>query len=123
MFELKVISKFAAAHQLRMVTEKCENLHGHNWKVEAFVTGAKLNDAGVLMDFGIIKKRLAEIMDLLDHKFLNEIEPFNTCNPSSEMISRYIAEELQARINDPSVAVSRICVWESDDACATYIAG
>ena len=121
MFELKVISKFAAAHQLRMVTEKCENLHGHNWKVEAIVSGAKLNDAGVLMDFGIIKKRLAEIMDLLDHKFLNEIAPFNICNPSSEVIARYIAEELQTRINDPSVAVSRVRVWESDDACATYI--
>jgi 6-pyruvoyltetrahydropterin/6-carboxytetrahydropterin synthase len=121
MFELKVISKFAAAHQLKMVTQKCENLHGHNWKVEAFVSGNKLNDAGVLIDFGEIKKRLSEIMDVLDHKFLNEIEPFNTCNPSSEMIARYIAEELQSKIGDSSVAVSKVRVWESDDACATYI--
>ncbi|MBS3759084.1 MAG: 6-carboxytetrahydropterin synthase QueD [Desulfobacterales bacterium] len=120
MYELKVVSRFAAAHQLKMVTEKCENLHGHNWRVEAFVTGPKLNDAGVLMDFGEVKKCLAGIIDSLDHKFLNELDFFGDANPSSENIARFIASKLQSGLTDPSVNVSRVSVWESDDACATY---
>ena len=76
MYELKIVTHFAAAHQLTMVGEKCENMHGHNWKVEVFVTGEKLDEAGVLMDFGIIKKHVAEVMSLLDHKYLNELEFF-----------------------------------------------
>jgi len=123
MYELKVISKFAAAHQLKMVTQKCENLHGHNWKVEVFVSGKELNNSGVLMDFGEIKKHLAVIMETLDHKFLNDIDFFKNCNPSSEVIAKHIANELQVMISDPLVSISRVSVWESDDACATYIVG
>jgi len=121
MFELNVINHFAAAHKLRMVAKKCENLHGHNWKVEARVIGAKLNDAGVLIDFGKIKHHLSEIMERLDHKYLNELECFREDNSSSENIAVYIAGELQALIGDDAVKVSRITVWESEDACATYI--
>jgi 6-pyruvoyltetrahydropterin/6-carboxytetrahydropterin synthase len=121
MYELKVISKFAAAHQLKMVTQKCENLHGHNWKIEVFVSGKELNNSGVLMDFGEIKKHLSVIMETLDHKFLNEIDYFKSCNPSSEVIAKYIADELQSKIPGPLLSVSRVSVWESDDACATYI--
>ncbi|MDQ1331170.1 MAG: 6-pyruvoyltetrahydropterin/6-carboxytetrahydropterin synthase, partial [Thermodesulfobacteriota bacterium] len=110
-----------AAHQLKLVAAKCENLHGHNWKIEACVTGEKLNDAGVIMDFGIIKKHVSEIMAALDHKFLNELDWFKDLNPSSEVIAMRIAKELQARIEDPSIRVSGITVWESDDACAKYI--
>jgi 6-pyruvoyltetrahydropterin/6-carboxytetrahydropterin synthase len=78
MFELKVVSHFAAAHQLQMVAKKCENLHGHNWKVEVCVGGERLNAAGVLVDFGEIKTLVREIMKRLDHKFLNELECFDT---------------------------------------------
>jgi 6-pyruvoyltetrahydropterin/6-carboxytetrahydropterin synthase len=123
MYELKVISKFAAAHQLKMVTRKCENLHGHNWKVEVFVSGKELNNSGVLMDFGEIKKHLGVIMETLDHQFLNEIDFFKDSNPSSEVIAKYIADGLQSRISSSIVKVSRVSVWESDDACATYYAG
>ncbi len=121
MFELKVMNKFAAAHQLTMVGEKCENLHGHNFKVEAFVVGEKLNNAGVLLDFGIVKKALKEIMERLDHKFLNEVAPFSESSASSENIAVYVATELQKAVDDDSVRVSRVRVWESDNACATYI--
>jgi 6-pyruvoyltetrahydropterin/6-carboxytetrahydropterin synthase len=121
MFELKVVTHFAAAHQLTMVAKKCENLHGHNWKVEVCVAGDKLNDAGVLMDFGEIKKHVSEIMNRLDHKFLNELNLFDDGNPSSENIARYIANELQATINGSGVRVTRVTTWESEDACATYI--
>ncbi len=122
MFELKIVTHFAAAHQLKMVGEKCENLHGHNWKVEVYVTGENLNDAGVLMDFGEIKKSMAEIMTQLDHKFLNEVEPFHDgYPPSSENIAYHIAKELQKSIKDPAITVSRVTAWESENAGATYI--
>jgi 6-pyruvoyltetrahydropterin/6-carboxytetrahydropterin synthase len=124
MFELKVVTHFAAAHQLKMVAEKCESLHGHNWKVEVFLTGEKLNQAGVLMDFGDIKKEVTTIMKNLDHKFLNETEAFHDDHPpSSENIARFIARELQAAIKDPDVKVSRVNAWESENACAAYIIG
>jgi len=120
MFELKVLNHFSAAHQLKLVAAKCENLHGHNWKIEVCVKGEKLNPAGVIMDFGQIKKYVSEIMTDLDHKFLNELEWFKGANPSSEIIAMKIAKELQGKIDDPSVKVSSVTAWESDDACATY---
>ena len=121
MFELKVVTNFAAAHQLKMVAKKCENLHGHNWKVEVCVAGETLNDAGVLVDFGEIKKHLSKVIAMLDHKFLNELEFFHEGNPSSENIAMYIAKELRAAINDDSIKVTRVTTWESEDSCATYI--
>lgn len=120
MFELKVLNHFSAAHQLKLVAAKCENLHGHNWKIEVCVKGETLNTAGVIMDFGQIKKYVSEIMTSLDHKFLNELEWFKEINPSSETIAMKIAYELQKKIDDPSVKVSSVTAWESDDACATY---
>ena len=77
MFELKVVTHFAAAHQLKMVAKKCENLHGHNWKIEVCVAGETLNDAGVLVDFGELKQNVSEIMTRLDHNFLNELDYFD----------------------------------------------
>lgn len=122
MFELKILTRFAAAHQLKMVGQKCENLHGHNWKVEVCVGGERLNDAGVLMDFGEVKRHVAAIMQEIDHKFLNELECFKKVEqPSSERIAVHIARELQKRIEEPGIKVTRVSAWESDDACATYI--
>ncbi|MBW2564782.1 MAG: 6-carboxytetrahydropterin synthase QueD [Deltaproteobacteria bacterium] len=122
MYELKVITRFAAAHQLKMVAKKCENLHGHNWKIEICLAGKALNSAGVLMDFGQLKEILSEIIERLDHKFLNELEYFNdSFPPSSENIAYYIANELKASINNPLVKVSSVTAWESENACATYI--
>ena len=121
MYELKVIKSFAAAHRLTMVGSKCENMHGHNWKIEVYVIGDKLNAGGVLVDFGEIKAHLAEVMKKLDHKFLNELDYFPDGNPSSENIASFVASELQAKIKHSSARVSRVSAWESDDACATYI--
>jgi 6-pyruvoyltetrahydropterin/6-carboxytetrahydropterin synthase len=120
MFELKVVTHFAAAHQLKMVAKKCENLHGHNWKVEVYIAGEKLNDAGVVMDFGEIKRHLSEIITTLDHRFLNELDCFQNGNPSSENIAKYIADGMQKKISRPGIHVSRVRTWESEDACATY---
>lgn len=120
MFELKIVTRFAAAHQLQMVSQKCENLHGHNWKIEVCVTGLALDKAGVVIDFGLLKTHVKEIIETLDHKFLNEIE---VCNgpPSSENIAVYIAESLADKLAGTPARVSRVTAWESDDAAATYI--
>jgi len=120
MFELKIVKHFAAAHQLTMVAKKCENLHGHNWKVEVCVKGERLNAAGVLVDFGILKGYVKAIMQRLDHRFLNELPHFQKTAPSSENLAVYIAHSLQEMIQEPGVTVSRVTTWESEDACATY---
>ncbi|MCF6247188.1 MAG: 6-carboxytetrahydropterin synthase QueD [Desulfobacula sp.] len=124
MFELKVKSRFAGAHQLTMVGQKCENLHGHNWKIEVCVTGDALNSAGVLADFGDIKKAVRQVVEgELDHKFLNELKMFENMQPTSERIAVYIAQRVQSLLNEAlkdNVIVSKVMAWESDDACATY---
>ena len=120
MYELKVVTRFAAAHQLTMVGTKCENMHGHNWKIEVYVIGESLDKTGVLVDFGVIKKHVADIMTMFDHKYLNELAFFEDNQPSSENIAYLIATELQQRIDDSAVSVSRVTAWESDDAAATY---
>jgi 6-pyruvoyltetrahydropterin/6-carboxytetrahydropterin synthase len=121
MYELKVVTHFAAAHQLTMVGEKCENLHGHNWKIEVYVTGEKLNQAGVLVDFGVIKKHVAQIMSTLDHKYLNDLEPFRNNPPSSENIACFVAQQLQKKFDDSAVRISRVTAWESDNSAASYV--
>ena len=121
MFELKIVTHFAAAHQLREFAGKCENLHGHNWKVEVYVRGEKLGENGLLMDFGHVKKATEEVLDRLDHQFLNELEEFKATNPSSENIARLIFEALVRIFDDQGVTVSKVTAWESDTACASYI--
>jgi 6-pyruvoyltetrahydropterin/6-carboxytetrahydropterin synthase len=122
MFELRVVTRFAAAHRLTMVGAKCENLHGHNWKIEVYVQGQELDRGGVLVDFGIIKGHVRSLMETLDHKFLNELDYFQDGTPpSSENIARYVADRLAERLDIPGIRVSRVTAWESDDACATYL--
>lgn len=121
MFELKVLTHFAAAHQLAMVAKQCENLHGHNWKVEVRVAGDALNQAGVLMDFGELKTHIREIVQELDHTFLNELACFSDTQPSSENIAVHIATKLQEKLDDSGVRVSRVTTWESDNAAAIFI--
>jgi 6-pyruvoyltetrahydropterin/6-carboxytetrahydropterin synthase len=121
MYELKIKTHFAAAHRLSMVGEKCENLHGHNWRIEVCVVGTELDAGGVLIDFGILKKQVAEIMKTLDHRYLNELDIFGDVPPSSENIARYITVSLQQQLDCDTARVSRVSAWESDNSCATYI--
>ncbi len=121
MYELKIVSQVAAAHQLREFQGKCEQLHGHNWKIEVYVTGDTLGEDGLLIDFGLIKKDTKKVLEELDHKFLNELEPFKKENPSSENIARYIYESLSHTLNNDAIRISKVTAWESDTACATYM--
>jgi len=122
MFYITVEDKFSSAHQLRGYKGKCENLHGHNWAIKVTVMGDTLDETGMLLDFGILKKHLKEVLDYLDHKFINEIPPFDKINPSAENISFFIFEKISERIlkENPKLLIERIDVWENDKSCATY---
>jgi 6-pyruvoyltetrahydropterin/6-carboxytetrahydropterin synthase len=120
MYELKVITQFSAAHRLENFYGKCEALHGHNWKVEVFLAGDRLDDAGLLVDFGVVKAHAREVLEEIDHKYLNELAAFKEQNPSSENLARYLFERLSAVLNRDGVRVRRINVWESDTSCASY---
>lgn len=120
MFELTILSQFAAAHQLREYEGGCEDLHGHNWKIEVRVCGDELEDNGLLIDFRQIKAATKKALDSLDHKFLNDLDAFSTINPSSENIARYIFRFLSRELNSERVRVNLVTAWESDTACASY---
>jgi 6-pyruvoyltetrahydropterin/6-carboxytetrahydropterin synthase len=120
MYELKIISNFAAAHRLREFNGECENLHGHNWKIEVYVTGETLGKDGLLCDFRLIKDETKRILTKLDHKFLNDLDPFRIRNPSSENIAFHIFKSLSQELNNDHFRVSKVTAWESDSACATY---
>jgi 6-pyruvoyltetrahydropterin/6-carboxytetrahydropterin synthase len=121
MYELKIVTEFAAAHNLRNFRGKCESLHGHNWKVEVVVSGAELDDSGVVLDFAEVKAATSEVMEEIDHRYLNELPFFTSNNPSSENIARFIFERLGEKLNMDGVRVNRVTAWESQDACATYL--
>ncbi len=124
MFEVSVEASFAAAHQLRNYRGKCENLHGHNYKVRVTVEGEELNDIGLLADFTELKAALREITEFLDHKFLNEIEPFTAINPSAENVALYICDRLQTSLSSGEakvpIAIAAVKVWETETSTATY---
>ncbi len=120
MFEISIQSSFASAHRLRNYKGQCESLHGHNWKVDVSVKSQKLNDIGLAIDFKDLKEITKKILSELDHKYLNEIPPFDEINPSSENISRFLYNRIKEDIKDPSVSVSKVSVWESENSVASY---
>ncbi len=123
MYEVKIVTQFAAAHRLENFHGKCESLHGHNWKVEVFMAGNTLDETGLLMDFGVLKARTREVLEEIDHKYLNELPAFQDRNPSSENLARYLFERLGAILNREGAKIRRVNVWESDTSCASYYPG
>jgi 6-pyruvoyltetrahydropterin/6-carboxytetrahydropterin synthase len=127
MFEVSIEHSFAAGHALRHYKGKCENVHGHNYKIQVAVRGEKLDHAGLLADFVELKRRLRAACERLDHVFLNDIEPFTELNPSAENIALYICEKMQAGLeagaSERRVEVAEVKVWETDIQSATYRPG
>jgi 6-pyruvoyltetrahydropterin/6-carboxytetrahydropterin synthase len=117
MYTAKITMNFAAAHFLADYHGKCENLHGHNYRVEASVRGAVLDGGGMLLDFSVLKGKLREVLEKLDHSLLND-EPFFANNPSAERIAFYIHERLAPRV--APLFLSAVAVWETDQNCAVY---
>jgi 6-pyruvoyltetrahydropterin/6-carboxytetrahydropterin synthase len=122
MYEVSVDETFAAAHNLRNYKGKCEDLHGHNYKVRVTLAGPELDATGLLYDFVHLKQVIQGVIRSLDHKYLNELKPFDVLNPSAENIARHIYEQTsqQMRATPNGAAVSSITVWESDLTAATY---
>lgn len=120
MYKLTIRTSFAAAHNLINYQGDCENLHGHNWKVDVAVTARELDKAGLGIDFKVLKSEANVIINELDHKYLNENPAFVTVSPSSENISRYLYYRLSERLNNDNIKIESVAVWESDNASACY---
>src|SRR5690348_3082205 len=120
MFEVSVEYAFAAGHALRGYKGKCENIHGHNYKVRVTVGGEKLNSIGLLIDFTDMRAVVKGLEELFDHQFLNDREPFTEANPSAENLACYLDTELQRKFQDQGLRVSNVTVWETDTTSASY---
>jgi 6-pyruvoyltetrahydropterin/6-carboxytetrahydropterin synthase len=122
MFEVNVEQTFAAGHALRNYKGKCENVHGHNFRVQVKIEGDRLDDTGLLVDFIDVKNVMRTVIDRLDHQFLNEIAPFDVKNPSAENIAEYFHEQISSRLAQTPVPIRirEVTVWETDIQSATY---
>jgi len=126
MFEVSVEDSFAAGHALRGYRGKCENAHGHNYKVRITLSGETLDNTGLLYDFKDLKAFLGEVIDRLDHQYLNDLEPFQQQNPSAENMAKYFYDQLTARLHaatEGRVHLKQVKLWETDTTAAIYFEG
>jgi len=119
-YTLKILADFASAHTLRDYPGDCSRMHGHNWKLEVEVTASTLNEHGMGMDFKTIKIATRELAKTLDHRYLNDIPPFNTINPTAENIAQYFYQNLSNTLNIDTAKISAVTLWETDRACVRY---
>jgi 6-pyruvoyltetrahydropterin/6-carboxytetrahydropterin synthase len=119
MYELLVQTEFAAAHYLREYEGKCENLHGHNWKIEVTLRSTKLDRAGMLIDFKHARAIISGVLESYDHRYLNDVEEFRVDNPTTENISRILYKSIGARLPE-GVSISKVTCWESDHCGSSY---
>ena len=121
LFEVMIERNFSSAHQLRGYKGKCENLHGHNYKIEIYARGRELNDIGLLVDFVELKEAADEVVNFLDHRNINELEPFvQELNPSAENLARFILERVARRVGDDRVQIYKVRCFETPTSVATY---
>jgi 6-pyruvoyltetrahydropterin/6-carboxytetrahydropterin synthase len=120
MYEVTIKKSFSAAHLLKEIGGKCEELHGHNFLVEVSVVSESLNSEGLLIDFRVVKGWTDEVLEQLDHKYLNEIEYFKSINPSSEQLARFLYDRISEKSRQMNVTLSRVTVWESDNSRVSY---
>jgi len=121
MFEVSVEQTFAAGHALRNYKGKCENVHGHNYRVRITVQGDQLDSTGLLVDFLDVKSLIGGVVDYLDHQFINDLPPFDELNPSAENIAKYFYDRVSSGLkNEVPVRVSEVKVWETDTSSAVY---
>jgi 6-pyruvoyltetrahydropterin/6-carboxytetrahydropterin synthase len=120
MFVLKIVTDFASAHSLRNYPGDCSRLHGYNWQVEVSACSQVLDDNGIAIDFREIKKQTKLVIKRVDHQYLNEIEPFDVLNPTAENIAKYFFDEIGLLINNESVEVKDVVIWETPRSAVTY---
>ena len=121
MFEVSVEQTFAAGHALRNYKGKCENVHGHNYRVRITMQGDQLDSTGLLVDFLDVKSLIGHVVDYLDHQFINDLPPFDELNPSAENIAKYFYDRVSGGLkNEVPVRVSEVTIWETDTSSAVY---
>ena len=121
MFEVSVEQTFAAGHALRNYKGKCENVHGHNYRVRITMQGDRLDSTGLLVDFLDVKNLIGGVVDYLDHQFINDLPPFDELNPSAENIAKYFFDRVSGGLkNEVPVRVSEVTIWETDTSSAVY---
>lgn len=120
MFEISVEYSFAAGHALRGYKGKCENVHGHNYKVQVTLAGEQLNNIGLLMDFVELRAAIKVLVERLDHRFLNDLPPFDRLNPSAENLAKFFWDELEPKVRAAGLRVQAVTLWETDTTSATY---
>ena len=120
-YTLKVLTDFASAHTLRDYPGACARMHGHNWKVEVEVTARELDAMGMGVDFRVIKQAARDIAERLDHRYLNDLEPFTRVNPTAENIAAYFHQELSAKLNNDCIRVHAVTLWETERAGVRYV--
>ena len=121
MFEVLVEKTFAAGHSLRNYRGKCENVHGHNYRVQVSVQGEQLGANGLLIDFVDLKKLIDTVVDYLDHRFINDLPPFTEINPSAENLAKYFHDQIAGGLrSEVPVRIAEVRVWETDTSVAVY---
>jgi 6-pyruvoyltetrahydropterin/6-carboxytetrahydropterin synthase len=123
MYEVTVEADFSSGHYLRNYKGKCENPHGHNYKVRVTLAGTELDQAGLLLDFRLLKQVLRPVIERIDHQMLNDLEPFTVLNPSAENLAKYLYDETNLHLRDVTegrVHVKDCTIWETDTTTATY---
>jgi 6-pyruvoyltetrahydropterin/6-carboxytetrahydropterin synthase len=121
MYEVEIILSFSAAHRLRDYNGKCEQLHGHNYKVQIAARAPSPGKGGMVIDFTELKKAAGPVLEKLDHKYLNDIKPFDEIEPSAENIAAHIFHEISEQLGDRAGIMHSVTVWESDTSRACYI--
>ena len=123
MYEITVDAGFSSGHYLRNYHGKCENPHGHNYKVRVTLRGRELDHSGLLLDFKELKGVLRPVVEYLDHKMINELEPFTVVNPSAENLAKYFFDQTNQHLGSLTggrVSVKDCTIYETDTSAATY---
>lgn len=123
MFEITVEAGFSSGHYLRNYYGKCENPHGHNYRVLVTLAGAELDEAGLLLDFKVLKTLLRPVVDYLDHQMINDLAPFTELNPSAENLARYFYQQTSQQLLEKTggrVHVKDCTIFETDTSFARY---
>jgi 6-pyruvoyltetrahydropterin/6-carboxytetrahydropterin synthase len=125
MFQVSVEDTFSSGHALRGYKGKCENVHGHNYRVQVTLEGPELDNIGLLVDFTELKKVMRGVIGRLDHQFINDLEPFTTVNPSAENLAKYFFEEISGQLKTlpPGANLKDVVIWETNTAHARYRPG
>lgn len=123
MFEVTVEADFSSGHFLRNYRGKCENPHGHNYRVRVTLYGKELDHAGLLLDFKLLKQVMRPVIERIDHQMLNDLEPFTEINPSAENIAKFFYDQTNEQLAEMTkgrVRVKDCTIWETDTTTATY---